>query len=225
MPDDLSLTHAAALPVVYMTALYGLDRLAALQPGESVLIHSAAGGLGLAAVHLARARGAEIYATAGSEEKRAYLRSQGIQYVLPSRTVEFADEVMRLTGGRGVDVVLNSLTGVLAEKTLSIMAKGGRFLEVGKRDTLSREVVAQLRPDVRHFVYDLGQEAAADPSLIPSLSREMLGLLATKAIAPLPVTEFTDPKEAFRFMAQARHIGKIVVTRTISFFSAASTEA
>ena len=210
----MSLSQAAALPVVYMTALYGLDRLAALQSGGSVLIHSAAGGLGLAAVHLARARGAIIYATAGSEEKRAYLRSLGIQHVLPSRTTDFAGEVMRLTAGRGVDVVLNSLTGALAEKTLSIVARGGCFLEVGKRDTLSRETVKQLRPDVRHCVYDLGQEAEADVSLIPSLSREMLELLAGKEIAPLPVTDFTDVKDAFRFMAQARHIGKIVVTRS-----------
>jgi len=213
VPDGMSLSQAAALPVAYMTALYGLDKLAALQSGKSVLIHSAAGGLGLAAVYLAQARGAEIYATAGSEEKRAYLRSLGIQHVLPSRTTEFAQEVMRLTAGRGVDVVLNSLTGALAEKTLSIVARGGCFLEVGKRDTLSRQTVEQVRPDVRHCVYDLGQEAEADVSLIPSLLREMLQLLAGKAIPPLPVTEFTDAKEAFRFMAQARHIGKIVVTR------------
>ena len=168
-----------------MTALYGLDRLAALQSGQSVLIHSAAGGLGLAAVHLAQARGAEIYATAGSEEKRAYLRSLGIQHVLPSRTAGFAEQVMRLTAGRGVDIVLNSLTGVLAEKTLSIVATGGCFLEVGKRDTLSRETVEQVRPDVRHCVYDLGQAAEADVSLIPSLAREMLQLLARNAIVPL----------------------------------------
>jgi NADPH:quinone reductase-like Zn-dependent oxidoreductase/acyl carrier protein len=214
VPDGMSLTQAAALPVAYMTALYGLDKLAALQPGESVLIHSAAGGLGLAAVHLAQARGAEIYATAGSEEKRAYLRSLGIQHVLTSRTIEFAQEVLRLTAGRGVDVVLNSLTGALAEKTLSIVARGGCFLEVGKRDTLTREAVQQLRPDVRHFVYDLGQEAEADVELVPSLLRQMLALLASKTIPPLPVTEFTGAKEAFRFMAQARHIGKIVVTRS-----------
>jgi acyl transferase domain-containing protein/NADPH:quinone reductase-like Zn-dependent oxidoreductase/acyl carrier protein len=212
VPEGISLAQAAALPVAYMTALYGLDKLAALQSGESILIHSAAGGLGLAAVHLAQARGAEIYATAGSEEKRAYLRSLGIRHVLPSRTVEFAQDVLRLTAGRGVDVVLNSLTGELAEKTLSILVRGGCFLEVGKRDTLTSETVQQLRPDVRHFIYDLGQEAEADATLVPSLSRQILALLASKAIAPLPVTEFASAKEAFRFMAQARHIGKIVVT-------------
>jgi NADPH:quinone reductase-like Zn-dependent oxidoreductase/acyl carrier protein len=211
VPDSMNLAQAAGLPVVYLTALYGLDRLAALQPGERVLIHSAAGGLGLAAVHMARARRAEIFATAGSEEKRAYLRLLGIQHVLPSRTVDFAEEVMRLTGGLGVDVVLNSLTGVLAEETLSVLAYGGRFLEVGKRDTLSPELVRQMRPDVRHFVFDLGEEAARDASLVPSLLQETLQSITTGALAALPVTEFTDAKEALRFMAQARHIGKIVV--------------
>jgi NAD(P)-dependent dehydrogenase (short-subunit alcohol dehydrogenase family)/acyl carrier protein len=199
------------LPVVYLTALYGLDRLVALQPGERVLVHSAAGGLGLAAVHVARARHAEIFATAGSEEKRAYLRSLGIQHVLPSRTVDFAEEVMRLTGGRGVDVVLNSLTGALAEETLSVLVYGGRFLEVGKRDTLSPEFVRQMRPDVRHFVFDFGEEAARDASLVPSLLQETLQSITTGALAALPVTQFTDAKEALRYMAQARHIGKIVV--------------
>ncbi len=213
VPERMSLVQAAGLPVAYLTALYGLDRLAVLQRGERVLIHSAAGGLGLASVHVARARNAEIFATAGSEEKRAYLRSLGIPHVLPSRSPEFAEEVMRLTTGRGVDVVLNSLTGVLAEKTLSVLANGGRFLEVGKRETLSPELVRQMRPDVRHFVYDFGEEAARDASLIPSLLRETLRSLSTGVIAPLPVTEFTDPKEAFRYMAQARHIGKIVVTQ------------
>jgi NADPH:quinone reductase-like Zn-dependent oxidoreductase/NADP-dependent 3-hydroxy acid dehydrogenase YdfG/acyl carrier protein len=214
VPESMTLTQAAALPIAYLTALYGLDRLARLQRGESVLIHSATGGLGLAAVHVARARGADIYATAGSEDKRAYLRTLGIRHVLPSRTEGFAADVLRLTGGRGVDVVLNSLTGSLAEITLSLLAKGGRFLEVGKRETLSRDRVRQLRPDAHHFVYDLGSEAAADPSLVPSLLEEILRSLADGEIAPLPVTEFTAPQEAFRFMAHARHIGKIVVTRS-----------
>ena len=213
VPDGLSMEQAAALPVVYLTALYGLDRLANLQRGDRVLIHSAAGGLGLAAVNVAKARGAEIYATAGNEEKRAYLRSLGVQYVLPSRTEEFADEVMRLTKGLGVNIVLNSLTGVLAEKTLSIVSKGGCFLEVGKRNTLAADVIRRIRPDVRHFVYDFGQVAATDPSLVPALLTEMLESLTTGEMSPLPVTEFNDPKEAFRYMAQTRHIGKVVVLR------------
>ena len=211
VPDGLSSIEAAALPIAYLTAFYGLDRLAHIREGETVLIHSAAGGLGLAAVNVARARSAKIIATAGSEQKREYLRSLGLEHVLPSRTADFADEVMRITGGHGVDVVLNSLTGALAERTLQLLAQGGRFLEVGKRDTLTKEEVRQQRPDVLHFVYDLGQEAEKDAALVPELLREMLVLLDRKAIMPLPVTEFCDVKEAFKFMAQARHIGKIVI--------------
>jgi 3-oxoacyl-(acyl-carrier-protein) synthase/NADPH:quinone reductase-like Zn-dependent oxidoreductase/acyl carrier protein len=213
VPEGLSLAQAAALPVVYLTALYGLDTLAGLRSGRRVLIHSAAGGLGMAAINAAKARGAEIYATAGTEEKRAYLRSIGIQHVLPSRTAEFADEVMRLTEGCGVDVALNSLTGALAEGTLSVVSKGGCFLEVGKRNTLSADRVRELRPDVRHFIYDLGEAAGADASLVPSLQRKMLAAFAAGEMAPLPVTEFTDAGEALRYLAQARHIGKVVVTR------------
>jgi acyl carrier protein len=132
---------------------------------------------------------------------------------LPSRTEEFADEVMRLTNGLGIDIVLNSLTGVLAEKTLSIVSKGGCFLEVGKRNTLAADVVRRVRPDVRHFVYDFGQVAAADPSLVPALFQKMLESMTTGEMSPLPVTAFSDPKEALRYMAQARHIGKVVVLR------------
>jgi len=212
IPEGLTLGQAAGLPVAYLTAFLGLDRLASVRPGESVLIHSAAGGLGLAAVFVAQARGAEVYATAGSEEKRAYLRTLGVRHVLPSRTTEFAEEVMRVTNSRGVDVVLNSLTGQLAEKTLSILSTGGRFLEVGKRDTLSAEAVRRIRPDVRYSIYDLGEEAAKDSVLVPSLLAEMLRSLSSGVIPPLPITEFADPKDAFRYMAQARHIGKLVVT-------------
>lgn len=214
IPAGMSFAQAAALPVVYLTALLGLDRLARLRKGERILIHSAAGGLGLAAVYVARARGAEIFATAGSEEKRAYLRSVGIRHVLPSRTIDFAAEVMRLTEGRGVDVVLNSLTGALADATLSVLSPSGRFLEVGKRDVLTKQQVAERRPDAEHYQYDLAEEADRDPSLIPALLRELLDKLASGELSSLPVKEFETHGEAFRFMAQARHTGKIVITRT-----------
>lgn len=213
IPEGCSFAQAASLPIAYMTALLGLDRLAALRKGERVLVHSAAGGLGLAAVQVARARGAEIFATAGSEEKRDYLRSLGIEHVLPSRTTEFAAEIMQSTSGRGVDVVLNSLTGALAESTLQVMAPAGRFLEVGKRDVLTKAQAAQLRPDVRHFQYDLGEEALRDETLVPALLREMLKMLQRGEIVPLPVTEFDRLEDGLRFMAQAQHRGKVIVSR------------
>jgi acyl transferase domain-containing protein/acyl carrier protein len=215
IPLQMTFVQAAALPVAYLTAFLGLDRLARLRAGEKILIHSATGGLGLAAVHLAVARGAEIFATAGSEEKRSYLRALGVRHVFPSRTVDFAAGVIEETGGGGVDVVLNSLTGILAENTLSILAPSGRFLEVGKRNVLTEEYVHRVRPDVEYSKFDLGEEADRDSTLVPALLREMLEMLASGQISTLPVREFGDPGEAFRFMAQARHIGKIAVSRVV----------
>ena len=211
LPKGFGFSDAAVLPVAYLTAIYGLEKLAKLQRGERILIHSAAGGLGLAAVSVARARGAEVYATAGSEQKRAYLRSLGIEHVFHSRTTDFASELMRITAGRGVDVVLNSLTGPLAESTLAVLARGGRFLEVGKRDLLTAEQIRYRRPDVQHFLYDLGEESQRDPALTPALLGDIVQMIENGQLSRLPVTGFDEPREAFRFMAQARHIGKIVV--------------
>jgi NADPH:quinone reductase-like Zn-dependent oxidoreductase len=207
IPDGLTIEQAAALPIVYLTALYGLDRLASLRRGETILIHAGAGGLGMAAIHLARARGAEVFATAGSDEKREYLRKLGVRHVFSSRTGDFADGVLQATAGRGVDVILNSLTGELAEKNLSVLAAGGRLLEVGKRDTLSMQEVHERRPDVGYVIYDLGEEAERDSSLIPTLLAELLRLMKEESLVPLPVTAFSDVREAMRTMAQARHIG------------------
>ncbi|WP_263360185.1 SDR family NAD(P)-dependent oxidoreductase, partial [Acidicapsa ligni] len=213
LPKRLTPAQASVLPIAYLTALYGLDTLAKLKRGERVLIHAATGGLGLAAVFVARARGAEVFATAGSEEKRNHLRSLGIQNVFHSRTSEFATQIIQATQGLGVDVVLNSLTGQLAESTLSTLALNGRFLEVGKRDILTREEILRLRPDVQHYVYDLGTEAERDLTLVPTLLSETVEMIEEGQLPPLPVTEFRDMHEAFRFMAQARHIGKISVCR------------
>jgi phthiocerol/phenolphthiocerol synthesis type-I polyketide synthase C len=214
IPEGLTAEQASALPIVYLTAIYGLDRLASLQRGETVLIHAAAGGLGLAALHLAKARGAEVYATAGTDEKRDFLRKLGVQDVFSSRTGDFANGVLQATGGRGVDVVLNSLTGDLADKNLSVLAPRGRLLEVGKRDMLSVQEVRQRRPDAGYFIYDLGEEAERDATLIPALMADLLRMMQEGSLPPLPVTSFADAREALRYMAQARHIGKIVVTRS-----------
>jgi acyl transferase domain-containing protein/NADPH:quinone reductase-like Zn-dependent oxidoreductase/acyl carrier protein len=213
-PAELSFAQAAALPIAYLTALYGLERLARIQPGESILIHSAAGGLGLAAVEVAKALGARVYATAGSEEKRAVLRSRGVIEVMNSRTHDFAQELLAYTDGRGVEVVLNSLSGEFIGKSMQVLAVGGRFLEVGKRGVLSTEEAAKLRPDVRYFLFDLGTEAFKDRELVPSLMRVMLERLRTGAMTPLPVetVSFAQAVNAFRKMAQARHIGKLVLT-------------
>jgi myxalamid-type polyketide synthase MxaB len=212
-PDRLSVVDAAASPVVFLTAYYGLHHLARLQPGERVLIHAAAGGVGLAAVQLALRAGAEVFATAGSPEKRAFLQSVGVRHVMNSRTLDFADAILAATGGEGVDIVLNSLTGEFIPASLAALRDGGRFLEIGKRGIWSAAQVAERRPQAQYFVYDLGEPMRAQPALLRSMLRSLLDDLATGALRPLPTRTFAldDAPAAFRHMAQAKHIGKIVL--------------
>jgi acyl transferase domain-containing protein len=214
IPSEMPAAIAAALPIAYLTALYGLIRVADLRKGQSVLIHAAAGGVGLAAVRVAQRQGAMIFATAGSEEKRELLVRQGVAHVLNSRSLDFVDEILTLTKGRGVDAVLNSLAGDFIPAGLRSLARGGWFLELGKRDIWSREAVASSRPDVRYLAYDLGEEIGKDPNLFRSLLEETTSSLAEGALRPLPVTPFPFERvrDAMRFMAQARHVGKIVLT-------------
>lgn len=215
-PADLTFAQAAAIPIVFMTAYYSLCDLGRLRKGERVLIHSAAGGTGLAAVQLAQWLGAEIYATAGTPEKREFLKGLGIQHVMDSRTLDFATEIMCLTNGRGVDVVLNSLTGEAARKSLEILAPYGRFLEISKKDIYDNQRLAlqPFRKSLSFSAVDLAGMAFEQPERFAELLRTVVQLYRDHVLAPLPVREFaiTDAVEAFRFMAQARHIGKIVIT-------------
>jgi NADPH:quinone reductase-like Zn-dependent oxidoreductase/nucleoside-diphosphate-sugar epimerase len=213
IPEGMRDEVAAALPVAFLTAWYGLHCLAELRAGERVLVHAAAGGVGLAAVQLAQRAGAEVIATAGSAAKRELLASLGVRCVLDSRALSFADGVRAATGGAGVDVVLNSLSGDFIGASLGVLRPGGRFLELGKRGILTAEEAARLRPDVRYHAFDLGTLALADRGLLQPMLRELLAALARGELRPLPVTVFPleQAAEAFRHMAQARHVGKIVL--------------
>jgi acyl transferase domain-containing protein/NADPH:quinone reductase-like Zn-dependent oxidoreductase/acyl carrier protein len=213
VPNELTLEEAAGFPVAFLTALYGLKHLAGLRRGERVLIHAAAGGVGLAAVQLAQRCGAEVFATAGSDDKRALLRSLGVEHVMDSRSLAFADEVMQATAGQGVDVVLNSLAGEFVVASLRVLAKGGRFLELGKRDILTAEAAVALRPDASYRAFDLGGAALADHALLRPMLDELIGALRDGTLRPLPVRTFSfaAARDAFRHMAQARHVGKIVL--------------
>jgi acyl transferase domain-containing protein/NADPH:quinone reductase-like Zn-dependent oxidoreductase/short-subunit dehydrogenase/acyl carrier protein len=214
IPEGLDFTTSATVPVAFLTTHYGLHRLAAMKRGERVLIHAAAGGVGLSAVQLAQRAGAEVFATVGSAEKRRHLMSLGVKQIFDSRALGFADEVMRATDGRGVDIVLNSLAGDFIAKSVSVLAPGGRFLELGKRGILSKAEFTVLRPDCTYHAYDLGEEAFADRALLPGLYAELLPAFASGQLRPLPVTSFSHDRavDAFRHMAQAKHIGKIIVT-------------
>jgi acyl transferase domain-containing protein/NADPH:quinone reductase-like Zn-dependent oxidoreductase/NADP-dependent 3-hydroxy acid dehydrogenase YdfG/acyl carrier protein len=216
LPAGMSREEAASVPVAFLTAFYGLHRLARMKAGDRVLVHAAAGGVGLAAVQLARRAGAEIFATAGNLEKQNYLRTLGIGHVFDSRSTAFAAEIMHRTDGRGVDIVLNSLAGEFIQKSVSVLAPGGCFLEIGKRGILTRDEFAGLRPDCKYYAYDLGDEAIADASLLPGMFTELFAAFSRRELTPLPLTIFSESQvvDAFRFMAQAKHIGKIVVTKS-----------
>ena len=214
VPARLSSTLAAAIPVAYLTAYHGLHTLAGLSAGERVLVHAGAGGVGLAAVHLAVRAGAHVFATAGSDEKRALLRELGVAQVFDSRSIDFADEVLAATAGDGVDVILNSLAGPFVDASFRALAEGGRFLEIGKRDVWSTERSRRDRPDAAYHLYDLGSQAeAGNVALAPALDAIVAGL-EDGSLPPLPVASFSLDRigEGMRLMAQARHVGKIVLT-------------
>jgi NADPH:quinone reductase-like Zn-dependent oxidoreductase/acyl carrier protein len=215
-PPQISFEEAAAIPLAFLTAVYALRHLGQLAEGDRVLIHSASGGVGLAAVQIAQQAGAEIFATAGSPEKRAFLESLGVHHVMDSRSLTFAREVMAFTGGRGVDVVLNSLAGEGMRKSLEILAPFGRFLEIGKRDIYeNRELgLAPFRKHLSYFSIDLERLFAERPAVGVRLLREVMQSFESGAFQPLRLQVFpvTEVVSAFREMAQARHIGKIVVS-------------
>ena len=215
-PAGLSAPEAAAFPIAYLTAWYALSKVARLQQGERVLIHAATGGVGLAAVQWAQHVGAEVYATAGSPEKRAHLESLGVRHVSDSRSDRFVSDVLAWTGGEGVDVVLNSLSGELIAKSFDLLRSHGRFVELGKRDYYADNPLG-LRPFLRNLSFslvDLRGMLIERPAQVRALFEELLGLIASGVFTPPLVETFPISRaaDAFRKMAQAQHMGKLVVT-------------
>ncbi|MEU0812531.1 SDR family NAD(P)-dependent oxidoreductase, partial [Streptomyces sp. NPDC005970] len=213
MPNGWSFAQAASVPVVFATAYYGLVDLARLRPGESVLIHAAAGGVGMAATQIARHLGAEVYATAGPG-KWHVLRAQGIQddHLASSRTLDFAQRFTATSGGRGVDVVLNCLSQEFVDASLRLVVDGGgRFLEMGKTDIRDPERLAIDHPGLRYQAYDLME---AGPERVGEILRTVLDLFGRGVLAPLPTTcwDIRQAEHAFRHLQQGRHIGKNVLT-------------
>ncbi|MEO7275590.1 MAG: SDR family NAD(P)-dependent oxidoreductase [Vicinamibacterales bacterium] len=215
-PAGLSMEQAATVPIVFLTVLYALKHLAHLGRGERILIHAAAGGVGLAAIQYAQSVGAEVFATAGSPEKREYLRSLGVSHIMDSRSQVFADEVMAITGGRGVSVVLNSLAGEFIPNSLSLLEPSGRFIELGKIDIYQDAPLSlgQFKNGRSFLAVDLGWLLVHRPDMASDLFSEVMELFAAGTFRPMPVTTFSiaDASTAFRYMAQARHIGKIALT-------------
>ena len=211
-PKVMSFTEAATLPLTFSTAYYGLEQLAKIQPGERVLIHAAAGGVGQAAVQIAQLAGAEIFATA-SPSKWEFLKSQGIKHIMNSRTLDFANQIMELTAGGGVDVAINSLNGEYIPKSLSVLAPQGRFVEIGKIGIWNQQQVQEKRPDVSYFPFGLGEVVQQQPEVMRQLSEALTQKWNQGEFVALPHKVFSSQEvtEAFRYMQQAKHIGKVVV--------------
>jgi acyl transferase domain-containing protein/NADPH:quinone reductase-like Zn-dependent oxidoreductase/NAD(P)-dependent dehydrogenase (short-subunit alcohol dehydrogenase family)/acyl carrier protein len=214
-PENLSFAQAAGIPCVFLTAWYGLVKLAQLKAGERVLIHAAAGGVGLAAIQIAKWIGAEIYATVGSPEKREFLQSLGVRHIMHSRKLDFSREVLASTGGKGVDVVLNSLAGPAIAAGLESLAPYGRFVEIGKRDIWENSRIA-LRPFAKNlslFAVDLAKSVEDRQEMVGSMFAEVMELFRIGVFEPLPTSIFpvSAASEAFRRMANGEHIGKIIL--------------
>jgi acyl transferase domain-containing protein/NADPH:quinone reductase-like Zn-dependent oxidoreductase/acyl carrier protein len=214
-PAMLTLAQAGSLPIAYLTAYYSLLELARLREGEWVLIHAGAGGVGLAAAQIALAQGARVIATASSPEKHAFLHEWGVEHVLPSRSLDFAQGVLEITGGKGVDVVLNSLSGDYIARSLDVLAPYGRFIELGKRDIYEdrRVGLKAFRHNISYFAVDLAAVIEEKPALTAAMFATVMQSIETGRWAALPVRPFpaTDPAQAFQFMAQGRHIGKLAL--------------
>ncbi|MCB1619961.1 MAG: SDR family NAD(P)-dependent oxidoreductase [Thiothrix sp.] len=208
--------EAATVPTAFFTVYYALHQLARLQAGERILIHGASGGVGLAAIQFARYVGAEIFAAAGTDEKRDFVRLMGADHVLDSRSLRFAEDILRITGGEGVDVVLNSVSGEAISKNLDILRPFGRFLELGKRDFYenSRIGLRPFRNNISYFGIDADQLLIERPDLAGRLFRDMMQLFADGVLRPLPHRVFPASRirEAFRYVQQSRQIGKVIVS-------------
>lgn len=216
VPDHISLAEASTIPSAFATAHYALNHVGRMRKDDKVFIHVATGGVGTAAVQLAKAAGAEIFATAGSPQKRRILKDQGIPHIMDSRSLKFADDVMQITKGGGVDILLNSLPGDYITKGLDIMAPYGRYLEIGKRDVYEDSSIGMkaLRKNVSLSVLDLAAMGLERPELMAELFDELSVMLEGKLLSPLPLTEFpiSQISDAIRYMSQAKHVGKVVVS-------------
>lgn len=214
-PANVSHDEACTIPITFLTAHHALIRLAHLQPGERVLIHAGAGGVGLAAIQIAQHLGAEIFATAGSDEKRDLLRSLGVKHVMNSRTLDFVEEVREATNREGVDVVLNSLPGEAITASLGLLKAYGRFLEIGKIDIYQDRKIGLLpfQDNLSYFAIDLDRVLRERPNYVRELFAEVMDRFETGVYQPLALTHFAveQTAAAFRYMSQRKNIGKVVV--------------
>lgn len=215
VPTAIPLTEAASIPTASATAWYSLHDLARISSDDKVLIHSGTGGVGQAAIAIARAAGCEIFATAGSPERREVLREMGIEHVYDSRSLTFADEIRRDTGGYGVDVVLNSLPGAAQRAGVELLAFGGRFIEIGKRDIYgdTRLGLFPFRRNLSFYAVDLALLTHSHPAVVQRLLTTVYQQTADGVLPIPPTTHFpiADASTAVRLVGGAGHTGKVLL--------------
>ncbi len=215
LPAGLSDHQAAALTTAHATAWYGLHELARISRYDKVLIHSGTGGVGQAAIAIARAVGAEIFATGGSEQRRQLLRDMGIEHVYDSRSLEFADQIRRDTDGYGVDIVLNSVTGAAQRAGIELLAHDGRFVEIGKRDIYgdTRLGLLPFQRNLSFLAFDLSLKATSHPEKFQDVANAVY-TNAVDGVLPMPeATRYplADAAVAIRVMGAAQHTGKLLL--------------
>lgn len=215
LPAGLDFAAAATIPATFLTAWYALHHAARIRRGEKILIHGAAGGVGLAAIQIARQAGAEIFVTAGSPEKRAYLRAMGLTYIYDSRDSIFADEILRDTNGKGIDIVLNSLSGEAMHRNFDVLRPFGRYLELGKRDFYADTLIGvkPFRNNISYFGIDMDQLMAERPEMGAQLFAAVAEGFASRSLSPLPYQSISAGRihQAFRALWRSHHIGKIII--------------
>ncbi len=220
IPQGWTFEDAATLPVVGLTVIYALKTLARLAPGETILVHGGAGGVGLAAISYARSVGARVIATAGASDKRALLQAIGVDVVLDSRSLSFAEDVREHTGGEGVDVVLNSLAGDAMHASLSLLKPFARFIEIGKRDFEANNSLAlrMLIRNISYFAVDLAVVETSRPDVFREVWEHLDTYVDNGSLHPLPrrTFPFGRIKEAFRYLQAGKNIGKVTIVNDLS---------
>ena len=215
IPSGMDFNEAATVPAVFLTSYYSLITLGRLKKGDRVLIHGATGGVGLSAIQIAQEVGAEIFATAGSVEKRDYLKSLGIKHVYDSRTLDFIDAIKLDTNNEGVDVVLNSLTGEAMLGSLSLLGNFGRFIEIGKKDVYENAKIGLeiFGRGLSYSMVDFEKMIFEKPNFVGNLMAQILPYFENAKYTTLQKRVFLIEKsvDAFEFMSKSSHIGKIVI--------------
>ena len=215
MPEGLSFAEAASIAVAYLTAYYSIIYQARALRGESILIHGGAGGVGLSAITIALNAGLEIYATAGTVQKRALLKRMGVKHIYDSRSLSFREEILRDTDNKGVDIVLNSLYKDGEKASIDLLKPFGRFIELGKRDFFENNALRLkcFKDNLTFFGVDVDELLVYRPEIAHKLLTEIMAKFASGEYTPLPRSEYSSSqvKLAFADMKASKHIGKIVV--------------